>query len=189
MRADLLLVVPFTSGAYRGWIWLQRRLRQLSGAIGPIVDVGCGDGVYVRVLRSVWPVGEVIARRHFQKFERIDFVGEVVVPAAEPLVAFIASAAPYYPDLPFDAVLGRVRELASAEIAERGAVGPRTALNARRIGVVMSAEQVVHVLDSLQEAGVTAWVDGGWAIDALVGEQTREHDDLDLVVPADAVVL
>ena len=26
------------------------------------------------------------------------------------------------------------------------------------------------------------WVDGGWGIDALVGEQTRPHDDLDLVV-------
>jgi len=34
------------------------------------------------------------------------------------------------------------------------------------------------------EAGITAWLDGGWAVDALAGRQTREHDDLDLVVDA-----
>jgi len=26
------------------------------------------------------------------------------------------------------------------------------------------------------------WLDGGWGVDALLGEETREHDDLDLVV-------
>jgi lincosamide nucleotidyltransferase A/C/D/E len=26
------------------------------------------------------------------------------------------------------------------------------------------------------------WLDGGWGVDALLGEQTREHDDVDLVV-------
>jgi lincosamide nucleotidyltransferase A/C/D/E len=26
------------------------------------------------------------------------------------------------------------------------------------------------------------WIDGGWGVDALLEEQTREHDDLDLVV-------
>ena len=26
------------------------------------------------------------------------------------------------------------------------------------------------------------WLDGGWGVDALVGEQIREHDDLDLIV-------
>jgi lincosamide nucleotidyltransferase A/C/D/E len=35
----------------------------------------------------------------------------------------------------------------------------------------------------LAGAGVDVWIDGGWGVDALVGEQTREHDDLDLVVP------
>jgi len=48
--------------------------------------------------------------------------------------------------------------------------------------MVMSADDVLHVLVSLDAAGVRAWVDGGWGIDALVGEQTREHDDLDLVI-------
>jgi hypothetical protein len=26
------------------------------------------------------------------------------------------------------------------------------------------------------------WLDGGWGVDALVGEQTREHEDLNLIV-------
>lgn len=43
------------------------------------------------------------------------------------------------------------------------------------------------VLDVLERAGITAWVDGGWGVDALVGSTTRTHSDLDLVVPlADA---
>jgi lincosamide nucleotidyltransferase A/C/D/E len=36
----------------------------------------------------------------------------------------------------------------------------------------------------LKAGGVDACVGGGWAIDALVGEQTREHADLDLWVEA-----
>lgn len=45
----------------------------------------------------------------------------------------------------------------------------------------MSAEDVVAILDRLEGAGLTVWVDGGWAIDAVAGRQTRAHDDLDLV--------
>ena len=37
----------------------------------------------------------------------------------------------------------------------------------------------------LQSAGVRVWLDGGWSVDALLGEQTRPHADLDLAVPAD----
>jgi lincosamide nucleotidyltransferase A/C/D/E len=46
----------------------------------------------------------------------------------------------------------------------------------------MSADDVVEVLRQLEDAGVTAWVDGGWGVDALVGEQTRPHEDLDLAL-------
>ncbi len=46
----------------------------------------------------------------------------------------------------------------------------------------MTAERVLEILDALARAGVRAWVDGGWGVDALVGRQTRPHDDLDLVV-------
>jgi lincosamide nucleotidyltransferase A/C/D/E len=47
----------------------------------------------------------------------------------------------------------------------------------------MDAEQALEILDFLADARVTAWVDGGWGIDALIGETTRPHSDLDLVVP------
>jgi Aminoglycoside-2''-adenylyltransferase len=38
---------------------------------------------------------------------------------------------------------------------------------------------------TFQAAGVRLSVDGGWCVDALVGEQTREHDDLDVAVDRD----
>lgn len=47
------------------------------------------------------------------------------------------------------------------------------------------------MLDRLAGAGLPAWIDGGWGVDALLGEQTRPHADLDLVVrlaDADAVL-
>jgi lincosamide nucleotidyltransferase A/C/D/E len=34
----------------------------------------------------------------------------------------------------------------------------------------------------LEEAKVTVWVDGGWGVDALLGEQTRPHKDLDIAI-------
>jgi lincosamide nucleotidyltransferase A/C/D/E len=51
----------------------------------------------------------------------------------------------------------------------------------------MSAEDAVAILDRLDGAGLTVWVDGGWGLDALVGRQTRVHDDLDLVVRREEV--
>ena len=46
----------------------------------------------------------------------------------------------------------------------------------------MDAADVLQLLDWLTEADVDVWLDGGWGVDALVGEQTRPHKDLDLVV-------
>jgi lincosamide nucleotidyltransferase A/C/D/E len=46
----------------------------------------------------------------------------------------------------------------------------------------MTETDALEVLGRLEDAGVRVWVDGGWGVDALVGEQTREHKDLDLVV-------
>ena len=34
----------------------------------------------------------------------------------------------------------------------------------------------------LDELGIEVWLDGGWAVDALLGEQTRPHDDVDIIV-------
>jgi lincosamide nucleotidyltransferase A/C/D/E len=47
---------------------------------------------------------------------------------------------------------------------------------------MMSAEGVTELLDLLGAADIQVWLDGGWGIDALVGEQTRAHKDLDLIV-------
>jgi hypothetical protein len=55
------------------------------------------------------------------------------------------------------------------------------------MAMVMTAADVVEVLELLEGARIEAWVDGGWGVDALLGEQTREHDDLDLTVPAGSV--
>src|SRR5437764_5854656 len=46
----------------------------------------------------------------------------------------------------------------------------------------MAAADAVAIVDRLERAGLAVWVDGGWGVDALVGRQTRQHDDLDLVV-------
>ena len=40
----------------------------------------------------------------------------------------------------------------------------------------------MQVVAALRGAGVAVWIDGGWGVDALVGKQTREHDDLDGVI-------
>jgi hypothetical protein len=47
---------------------------------------------------------------------------------------------------------------------------------------VMRSGDVVRVMSTLASAGVAAWVAGGWGTDALLGRQTRLHQDLDLVV-------
>jgi lincosamide nucleotidyltransferase A/C/D/E len=47
--------------------------------------------------------------------------------------------------------------------------------------MTMPAGAAVEVLDALDAAGIAVVVDGGWAIDALVGRQRRRHDDLDLI--------
>ena len=38
------------------------------------------------------------------------------------------------------------------------------------------------MLDRLRREAIDVWVEGGWGVDALLGEQTRSHDDLDLGV-------
>ena len=48
--------------------------------------------------------------------------------------------------------------------------------------MTMTAESVVEILGWFRDARVDVWLDGGWGVDALVGEQTREHKDLDVIV-------
>jgi lincosamide nucleotidyltransferase A/C/D/E len=48
----------------------------------------------------------------------------------------------------------------------------------------MPAELVIELVQALRTRGADPCVGGGWAVDALVGRQTRRHDDLDLWLPA-----
>jgi lincosamide nucleotidyltransferase A/C/D/E len=46
----------------------------------------------------------------------------------------------------------------------------------------MGAAEAVELVTHLEANGVAVWLDGGWAVDAVLATQTREHDDLDLIV-------
>jgi lincosamide nucleotidyltransferase A/C/D/E len=48
---------------------------------------------------------------------------------------------------------------------------------------VIGGQEVVRVIEALEAAGVECWVDGEWGVDALLGRQTRPHQDLDLAIP------
>lgn len=60
---------------------------------------------------------------------------------------------------------------------------------ARRIheagAVVVRASMVVRLTHALRRRGIEWCVVGGWGVDALVGQQTREHTDLDVFVRRD----
>jgi lincosamide nucleotidyltransferase A/C/D/E len=45
----------------------------------------------------------------------------------------------------------------------------------------MIAPDVTAVLGLFERAGIPVWIGGGWGVDALVGRQTRDHADLDLM--------
>ena len=48
--------------------------------------------------------------------------------------------------------------------------------------VAVEASDVLELLGALDDPGIRYWLDGGWGVDCLLGEQTRSHSDLDLVV-------
>lgn len=45
-----------------------------------------------------------------------------------------------------------------------------------------TASQVRDLLDLADRLGIPVWLDGGWAVDAHLGRQTREHGDIDIVL-------
>ncbi len=53
----------------------------------------------------------------------------------------------------------------------------------------VEAQDVLSLLDLLQRGGLKVWLDGGWGVDALLGQETRPHGDVDLVVELVALPL
>jgi lincosamide nucleotidyltransferase A/C/D/E len=46
----------------------------------------------------------------------------------------------------------------------------------------MTSDAVLEFLELMEASSIDVWLDGGWGIDALLGEQTREHGDLDIII-------
>jgi lincosamide nucleotidyltransferase A/C/D/E len=46
----------------------------------------------------------------------------------------------------------------------------------------MTAGNAADLIRFLEENDIEVYIDGGWAVDALLGRQTRDHDDLDVAV-------
>jgi lincosamide nucleotidyltransferase A/C/D/E len=46
----------------------------------------------------------------------------------------------------------------------------------------MTSEDVLGFLALMDADGIRIWLDGGWAVDACLGSQTRRHGDLDIVL-------
>lgn len=46
----------------------------------------------------------------------------------------------------------------------------------------ITQSDVLELLDLATDVGVELWIDGGWGVDAALGEQTRSHGDLDILI-------
>ena len=47
---------------------------------------------------------------------------------------------------------------------------------------VFTAKDVIEFLQLLDQNHIKVHIDGGWGVDALLGEQTRPHSDLDIAI-------
>jgi lincosamide nucleotidyltransferase A/C/D/E len=52
---------------------------------------------------------------------------------------------------------------------------------------MVSAEDAINIYECLLTNSIQVWLTGGWGIDALLGEQTRPHKDLDAFILLDDV--
>ena len=46
----------------------------------------------------------------------------------------------------------------------------------------MTARDAVDLYNLFDQHEIKVWIDGGWGVDALLGQQTRKHDDLDVAL-------
>jgi lincosamide nucleotidyltransferase A/C/D/E len=47
---------------------------------------------------------------------------------------------------------------------------------------MVNQTDALEIISYAEENGITVWLDGGWGVDALLEEQTRPHNDIDLFV-------
>lgn len=47
---------------------------------------------------------------------------------------------------------------------------------------MVSAKDAISIYQLLMDNDIRVWLTGGWGIDALLGEQTRTHKDLDVIL-------
>ncbi len=52
---------------------------------------------------------------------------------------------------------------------------------------MVSPDDVINLYKLLSHHGIRVWLTGGWGIDALLGEHTRPHKDLDVIMLVDDV--
>ena len=47
---------------------------------------------------------------------------------------------------------------------------------------IVTADDVIEIVKILNQNDIEVIVDGGWGVDALLGRQTRKHEDLDIAI-------
>lgn len=52
---------------------------------------------------------------------------------------------------------------------------------------MVTSEDVINIYKRFTDQGIRIWLTGGWGIDALLGKQTRQHKDLDVLMLVDDV--
>jgi lincosamide nucleotidyltransferase A/C/D/E len=45
---------------------------------------------------------------------------------------------------------------------------------------MINENNVLDLLQKVKHIGIEIWIAGGWGVDALIGQQTRPHDDIDI---------
>lgn len=47
---------------------------------------------------------------------------------------------------------------------------------------MVTEQDALKIIETAESHGIQVWLDGGWGVDALLGRQTRNHNDIDLFI-------
>ena len=47
---------------------------------------------------------------------------------------------------------------------------------------MITERDAISIIKKANIEGINVWIDGGWGVDALLEKQTRDHNDIDLVI-------